>query len=156
MKSVLRLLLVSLILCAPVAHADDWGCEVLLCLSNPKGPTAVGQCIPPIKKLWRELAKGHAFPTCFMGGSSNGNGAQHSWASASNCPPQYVRYQQDDYRTPYCLYSGVVTTTVNGEVSSRTWWGGEESVTEYLGSQRAQAGDTKFSDDRAAYDANQN
>src|SRR5205814_2149317 len=44
----------------------DWGCEVLLCLANPNGPTAVAPCVPPIRRLWRELARGHAFPTCAM------------------------------------------------------------------------------------------
>ena len=28
-------------LCVEPANADGWGCEVLLCLSNPAGPTAV-------------------------------------------------------------------------------------------------------------------
>lgn len=30
------------------AFGDQWGCEVLLCLSNPAGPTAVKECEPPI------------------------------------------------------------------------------------------------------------
>ena len=46
------------------ARADDWGCQVILCLSNPGGPTQYAECVPPIHKLWRELARGHAFPTC--------------------------------------------------------------------------------------------
>nr|WP_225165612.1 hypothetical protein [Ensifer sp. IC4062] len=46
------------------ARANDWGCRVVLCLSNPGGPTQYNECRPPIQKLWRELAKGHAFPTC--------------------------------------------------------------------------------------------
>ncbi|MEZ2127901.1 MULTISPECIES: hypothetical protein [unclassified Sinorhizobium] len=46
------------------ARADDWGCQVILCLSNPGGPTEYAECRPPIQKLWRELAKGHSFPTC--------------------------------------------------------------------------------------------
>jgi hypothetical protein len=46
------------------ARADDWGCQVLLCLSNPGGPTQYAECIPPIQRLWNELAKGRAFPTC--------------------------------------------------------------------------------------------
>jgi hypothetical protein len=46
------------------ARAGEWGCEVILCLSNPGGPTEYGECRPPIEKLWRELAKGHSFPTC--------------------------------------------------------------------------------------------
>lgn len=46
------------------ARADDWGCQVILCLSNPGGPTQYAECRPPIQKLWRELAKGHSFPAC--------------------------------------------------------------------------------------------
>jgi hypothetical protein len=46
------------------AQANDWGCEAILCLSNPGGPTQFAECRPPIQKLWRELAEGHSFPTC--------------------------------------------------------------------------------------------
>jgi len=46
------------------ARAGDWGCEVILCISNPGGPTQYAECEPPIHKLWSELAKGHSFPTC--------------------------------------------------------------------------------------------
>lgn len=52
---------------APAA-ASDYGCEVLLCLSNPGGPTQYAACVPPITKLWRELALGHSFPICSGGG----------------------------------------------------------------------------------------
>ena len=73
---------------APRAQADEWGCEVLLCLSNPNGPTAVKECEPPIHKLWIELAKPHhTFPSCEL--SSSGNGATYA-APATNyydaCP----------------------------------------------------------------------
>ena len=50
------------------ARASDWGCEVLLCLSNPGGATQFPQCAPPISKLWSDLATGRAFPTCTGGG----------------------------------------------------------------------------------------
>lgn len=46
------------------AQANDWGCEVILCLSNPGGPTQFAECRPPVQRLWRELAEGHSFPTC--------------------------------------------------------------------------------------------
>src|SRR5437868_1069049 len=74
------------------ARADTWACEVLLCLSNPQGPTAVSQCIPPISRLWRALAKGDPFPTCDMGGDKNSS-AQHQYASTSFCPPQYLAWR---------------------------------------------------------------
>lgn len=47
-----------------IAHGDDWGCQVLLCLSNPGGATQYAECRPPIKRLWSHLAKGHSFPIC--------------------------------------------------------------------------------------------
>ena len=52
---------------------DRWGCEVLLCLANPNGPRAVGECRPPIDKLfdclsWRHPCK---FPSCPMAGDGN-------------------------------------------------------------------------------------
>jgi hypothetical protein len=46
------------------ARAEDWGCQVILCLSNPAGATQYPACRPPIHKLWHELAKGRSFPTC--------------------------------------------------------------------------------------------
>ncbi|WP_242187113.1 hypothetical protein [Sphingomonas sp. CARO-RG-8B-R24-01] len=52
------------------ALASDYGCQVLLCLSNPGGPTQYGACVPPIYKLWRDLATGKAFPPCLGGGVS--------------------------------------------------------------------------------------
>ncbi|WFU50180.1 hypothetical protein [Sinorhizobium terangae] len=45
-------------------QADNWGCQVILCLSNPGSATQYAECRPPIEKLWRELANGHSFPTC--------------------------------------------------------------------------------------------
>jgi len=52
------------------ASADDWGCEVILCLSNPGGPMQYKECVQPIKKLYRHLAKGKSFPKCSGAGYS--------------------------------------------------------------------------------------
>jgi hypothetical protein len=51
---------------------SDYGCEVLLCLANPQGPRAVSQCVPPINRLMRDLARGRGFPTCSMATGPNG------------------------------------------------------------------------------------
>lgn len=58
--------LVGSTLTATPALASDntWACEVVLCISNPGGPTQYGACVPPITKLWRVLALGGGFPTC--------------------------------------------------------------------------------------------
>lgn len=50
---------------------SDWGCEVLLCLANPNGANAVAACRPPIERLYRDLARGHAFPSCSMATGPN-------------------------------------------------------------------------------------
>lgn len=78
LKSLLAALpiLVTGISVSQVASADDWGCEVLLCLSDPRGPTTESECRPPIEKLWEHLAKGRSFPTCSLAGNaSSGSGS---------------------------------------------------------------------------------
>ncbi len=57
-------------LCTPAtpAQANDLGCQVLLCLSNPGGATQYGACVPPMVKLWERLALGGSFPGCSGGG----------------------------------------------------------------------------------------
>lgn len=59
---------------APAA-ANDLGCQVLLCLSNPGGATQYAQCVAPMTKLWQRLATGGAFPGC-----SGGGVASPAWA----------------------------------------------------------------------------
>ena len=49
---------------------DLWGCQVLLCLSNPDGPEALSECKPPIERLREQLRHGHPFPSCPSGGSA--------------------------------------------------------------------------------------
>ena len=46
------------------SFADDWGCQVMLCMSDPRGATTEKECIPPMEKLWRHLAQGKPFPIC--------------------------------------------------------------------------------------------
>lgn len=50
--------------------ASDWGCQVILCLSNPGGPMQYGECVAPIKKLYKRLARGKSFPSCSGAGYS--------------------------------------------------------------------------------------
>jgi len=52
------------------AIADEWGCEVILCLANPGGPMQYKECVKPVKKLYRHLAKGKSFPKCSGAGYS--------------------------------------------------------------------------------------
>ena len=55
----------SVTIAPATAHADNtWACEVVLCLSNPGGPTQYDACVPPIEQLWSSLLHGGGFPTC--------------------------------------------------------------------------------------------
>jgi hypothetical protein len=92
-KRVFLAAAMSSALVAPQAHADTWGCEVLLCLSNPAGPMAVSACVPPITKLYRAIFKWRPdpFPTCLlssgMDSSSGGNYAYVGPASYYDACP---------------------------------------------------------------------
>ena len=73
---------------APQARADNWGCEVLLCLSNPAGPMAVAQCVPPITRLYRAIFKWRPdpFPSCTMSnGSDSASGGNYAFVA----PPSF-------------------------------------------------------------------
>jgi len=116
------------------ASAADYGCQVVLCLANPAGPTAAAACVPPITRLWRDLARGRGFPSCNMNTQgSTGNSARHEYASGNNCPPAYQYYGGRDGDELMCSMSGVVSVRINNRLHTRTWWNGAETMTEYLG-----------------------
>jgi hypothetical protein len=65
----------SVLLVSPSAHAGDddgWGCKVLVCLSNPGGPTQFDACKPPIKKLYDAMSSwDFEWPDCMLSNGSN-------------------------------------------------------------------------------------
>lgn len=140
----------------PPARAVD-GCLVLLCLAAPNW-RAIPQCVPPIKQLFRDLARGKSFPSCSMAGA--GNRARHAWARApSFCPPQYtLAFDTEGGVFHHCHYSGAISVFIDGVPFSQTWWSfGGESVTEFSASAKTQLGswDTRFDDDYAKWQATQ-
>ena len=48
--------------------ADEWGCTVLLCLSNPAGPSAVVECAAAVERLWTVIRSGGS-PQCDSNGT---------------------------------------------------------------------------------------
>lgn len=62
------------------AARSNWGCEVLLCLSNPGGPLEFVECHDPINRLYRHLRKGRAFPSCELASTPQSGVA--SWAQS--------------------------------------------------------------------------
>jgi hypothetical protein len=149
--------LLSLLMAVPRPALAVDGCTVLLCFAAPSW-RAIPQCVPPIRKVLRDLALGRAFPTCGMSGP--GNSAAHQWANPpSFCPPQYTQVINAENHPEYlCSYVGAVEVMVKGDLWTRTWWRMDgDSVTEYTPAAKAQLGswDTRFDDDYAAWLANQ-
>ena len=120
------------------AHADDWGCQVLLCLADPRGPETEAECVPPIEKLWSELAKGHGFPSCDMNSSlsslppalreligpvNSNTSASNTFASGSYCSPDLLYWGGQDNGTLMCRASGGVNVSIDGKLFTRVWWG---------------------------------
>jgi len=107
-------------LAATPAIASD-ACKVLLCLAAPSWRD-IPECVPPVRRVLRDLALGKPFPVCDM--SSAGNGASHDWAAAPGfCPPQYTfTLELESGTRPECLYDGAITVRVDGQRFTRTWW----------------------------------
>lgn len=89
----MRILLVAALItsAAPFVHASEYGCKVLLCLSNPAangGPKGVAECIPPINQLFQDLRKGRPFPSCDIADGNDGSSyARVVFDPYDPCPP---------------------------------------------------------------------
>lgn len=145
-------LLTTALLAPALAHAAD-GCLVLLCFAAPSWKS-IPQCVPPIREVLHDLARGKAFPTCGMSGA--GSSAAHKWARApGNCPPQYTRIHETERGKLYrCEYNGVVTVTIDGKQFTRTWWDmGGDTVTDFSPAAKSQLGtwDTRYDDEQAEW-----
>ena len=119
--SALPLLAATLMTLTSASASAADGCLVLLCFAAPSW-RAIPQCVPPIREVLRDLARGRPFPTCAMAGAVNS--AQHAWASApGHCPPQYTRLVESESGSYLvCDFSGAVSVTINGAPFARTWW----------------------------------
>ncbi|TCQ74735.1 hypothetical protein EDF68_11421 [Ochrobactrum sp. BH3] len=85
---------ISAISVSQTAKADEWGCQVILCLANPGSPTEYAECVPPITKLYKHLAKGGSFPSC----SGADFSTSHPASEPFECTDDYelVRVQDTD------------------------------------------------------------
>ena len=110
--------------CAPgLAHADDWGCQVILCLSNPGGPEQYGECVPPIEKLWNALRHGDPFPTCdFAAGDSPGTSASNTDASAAYCRADPIYWGGPEQSELLGVARGAINVDITGQLYTRVWW----------------------------------
>jgi hypothetical protein len=120
-----------------VAHADDWGCQVLLCLSNPGGPEQYSACVPPIERLWSALRHGDPFPTCDFGvGGSKGTFATNSFASGGYCREDLLYWGGPEQSELMCRATGAINVDIDNQLYARVWWavsGQGRTLTEFYG-----------------------
>jgi hypothetical protein len=111
------------ILAPGVAHADDWGCQVLLCLSNPGGPEQYSACVPPIERLWSALRHGESFPTCdFSAGGSQGTFATNTFASGGYCREDLLYWGGPEQSELLCRATGAINVDIENQLYIRVWW----------------------------------
>jgi hypothetical protein len=120
-----------------LAYADDWGCEVLLCLANPGGPEQYSACVPPIEKLWRALRHGDPFPTCDFGmGGSHGTSATNTFACSGYCREDFLYWGGPEQSELLCRATGAINVVINDQLYTRVWWdvsGQGATTTEFYG-----------------------
>lgn len=126
---------------AAACAEETWPCEVVLCMANPNGPTALKECEPPIRKAWKAWSKGKSIPSCKRKDASGANSGdlsanegalqQQSAEPVKNCPMTYVATRK---KTAYCAFTGVTEQWIDGQLWGRIWYGGptEEPYIEYL------------------------
>lgn len=117
------LTLLALITLTSAAKADDWGCQVLLCLANPAGPMAAGGCVPPITRLYQALTKRNPdpFPSC---DSANGSAvAKQGFNYFNACPSGTVDLPSgiNAIQVSRSVYAGLA-----GNARSAFWTGSNE------------------------------
>jgi hypothetical protein len=61
---------VALGVSAQPARADTAGCTVVLCLANPAGWAAVGECVAPITAYFRSIRRKFRPPQCAESGAT--------------------------------------------------------------------------------------
>jgi hypothetical protein len=92
-----RPILALLLSCTTVgeSRADDEGCTVILCLSNPAGWAAVTECVAPVKRALKAIAKGRA-PQCTFSSGADRSDARIAWVPetvpATADAPEMVQY----------------------------------------------------------------
>lgn len=153
-RSIAALLLLLSSLFAPAIAVAADGCTVLLCLAG--NWSAIPACVPPVRQVLRDLARGRGFPTCAMSGGP-GNSASMSWANSSTCPPMYSLYNADSGNWEGCTYAGTISVSVSGASWADVFWSfGGSTSTRYTSAAKAQLGafiDPTFDADQAAWDA---
>ncbi|WP_421073897.1 hypothetical protein [Paraburkholderia sp. A2WS-5] len=143
-----------LILAPGAALADDWGCQVMLCLSNPGGPEQYAKCVPPVEKLWAALRHGDPFPVCDFGaGGSRGTSAANRFASAGYCREDLLYWGGPEQSELLCNARGAINVEIDGALYTRVWWdvrGTHRTLTEFYGAGTMQVPQVPYDPGQAA------
>jgi hypothetical protein len=174
---IAALMAMALMSAAPAARASE-ACTVLLCLAG--NWRSIEQCVPPVRRMLRNLLLGRSFPICAFASvpsmslssvPSNPNlvpdptafapavGTQATlrWADENFCPPQYRTVVEEESRTTVlCDFAGAIEVTLGGQLWNRTWWNlSGDAVTEWTPAARSalpsSASDDRFDRDYAAW-----
>ena len=60
------------------SKVNDERCTILLCLSNPAGWSAVADCVPPVQRALKAIAKGR-LPQCAFSGGAGTSATRIVW-----------------------------------------------------------------------------
>jgi len=76
------------------ANASNYGCAALLCFAAPMNPMSISECVPTVKRVFRDLFKGRGFPHCSMssGGVLNtaSTDVKVQQLGFPDCPADYI------------------------------------------------------------------
>ncbi len=133
-KGLIAALVLGMGATAPAFASDQhWACEVVLCMANPKGPLALKECEPSIKKAWKAWAKGKSVPSCKKQDAQGVDTGEITKAEGlietsqadpvKNCPTQFTYYATRN-KTKHCAFSGVTNQYIDGQLWGRIWYGG--------------------------------
>ncbi|KVW76219.1 hypothetical protein [Burkholderia ubonensis] len=118
-------------------RADEWGCQVMLCLSNPGGPEQYTECEPPIERLWAALRHGDPLPSCDFGtGGTQVGSATNTFASVGYCREDLLVWGGPEQSELLCRATGAINVTFGNQLYTRVWWGVDgqgPTITEFYG-----------------------
>lgn len=139
----LAVVLITSMMWSDVARADAWGCQVMLCLSNPGDPEQYAACEPPIERLWAALRHGDPFPTCDLGtGGTQGGLATNTFASGGYCREDLLYWGGPEQSELLCRTTGAINVKFDNQLDTRDWWsvdGQGPTIAEFYGAVSTQS-----------------
>jgi chromosome partitioning protein len=119
---VLAVAVITPVFAPMLARADDWGCWVILCLTNPGGPEHYSACVPPIGKLWSAQRHGDPFSICGFGaGGSQRTDAFNTFASGGFCREDLLYCGGPEQSELLCRATGAINVDIDNQLYTCVW-----------------------------------